>query len=127
MRKGWMKRLFACMLMLSITAGQNIITFADDGDAAIIIGGETVFEVEAGKTEKIRLQLKNRGSGTAEKVYVEPRVTSGLSPVRVKAEVGGHAGAAEDEGILREKLLHGFGKRRAHRNAFNGFTLCQSV
>ena len=53
---------------------------------------ESVYEVEAGKTTKIELQVKNKGTGTAENVNLQPRVSSGVAPFRVKMQGNGDLG-----------------------------------
>ena len=105
MCKRWMKRLFACMLVFCMAAGQCVTGFADDGDAAIVVSGDGIYEVEAGQTTKIELQLKNKGSGVAERVHIEPRVPSGISPFRVKAQGSGNLGTIGVNGV-EKAVLH---------------------
>ena len=84
MRKTWMKRLFAFVLMFCMTASGVPVFAENEGESSIVITGNGIYEVEAGKTTEVELQVKNKGTGAAEKISFEPRATSAISPVRVK-------------------------------------------
>lgn len=86
MSKKWMQRLFALAMIFCMAMGQWVTSFADDGEGNIIISGDGIYEVEAGKTTKIELQVKNKGLGMAENVNLQPRVPSGIAPFRVKLQ-----------------------------------------
>ncbi|MDO4530684.1 MAG: CARDB domain-containing protein [Bacillota bacterium] len=104
MRKPWLLRLFALMLAMLLTMGQWGTVFAEEGKAAIIISGDGIYEVEAGKTTTLVLQVKNKGDSIAEQVHMEPRVPSGVSPFRVKIEGGGDIGDLGSNGYTEIKL-----------------------
>ncbi len=92
MIKKWIRRGVALAVVLCMMAGLCVTGFADDGDASIVVSGDGVYEVETGKTNLLRMQIKNKGGGTAEGVHLEPRVTSGISPFRVSIRGGGDLG-----------------------------------
>ncbi len=92
MNKKWLQRILALAMVFSLIAGQCVIGFASEGEGNIVISGDGVYEVEAGKTTKIELQVKNRGSGTAENVSIQPRVPSGVAPFRVKVQGNNYLG-----------------------------------
>ncbi len=93
MREKWMKRLFAAAMTFCMILGQCITGFAMEGSPAIIISGDGIYEVEAGHTTQIKLQVKNKGTSTADNLYLVPKVPSGLSPFRVKINGGGDIGS----------------------------------
>ncbi len=86
MNKKWIRRIFALAMVLSLAAGQY--SFAEEGEGNIVISGDGVYEIEAGKTTTIDLQVKNKGTGTAENVTVQPRAASAASPLRVAIRGG---------------------------------------
>lgn len=86
MNKKWIQRLLTLAMVFSLAAGSWTTGLADDGQGNIIISGDGVYEVEAGKTTKIELQVKNKGTGMAENVTIQPRVPSGVAPFRVKLQ-----------------------------------------
>ena len=73
MNKKWLRRILAMAMVFSLAAGSWVTGYADDGEGNIVISGDGVYEVEAGKTTKIELQVKNKGTGTAENVNLQPR------------------------------------------------------
>lgn len=79
MNKKWLRRILAMAMVFSLAAGSWVTGYADDGEGNIVISGDGVYEVEAGKTTKIELQVKNKGTGTAENVNLQPRVSSGVA------------------------------------------------
>lgn len=93
MSKKWLRRLFAVGMVISLLVGQCMTGFAaEDGDASIVVSGDGIYEVETGNTNLVKLQIKNKGDGTAENVHLEPRVPSGISPFRLKLQGGGDLG-----------------------------------
>ncbi len=92
MSKKWLRRLFAVGMALSLLAGQCVTGFADEGDPSIVVSGDNVFEIEAGKTSKISLQIKNKGAGTAENVHIQAKSASGILPYRISIQGGGDLG-----------------------------------
>ena len=92
MNKKWLRRILAMAMVFSLAAGSWVTGYADDGEGNIVISGDGVYEVEAGKTTKIELQVKNKGTGTAENVNLQPRVSSGVAPFRVKMQGNGDLG-----------------------------------
>ncbi len=92
MSKKWLQRLFALAMVFCMAAGQCVTGFADDGDPSIVVGGDNVFEVEAGKSSRITLQIKNKGAGTAENVHIEAKSASGIVPYRISVQGGGNLG-----------------------------------
>lgn len=92
MNKKWLRRILAMAMVFSLAAGSWVTGYADDGEGNIVISGDGVYEVEAGKTTKIELQVKNKGTGTAENVNLQPRVPSGVAPFRVKMQGNGDLG-----------------------------------
>ena len=92
MNKKWLRRILAMAMVFSLAAGSWVTGYADDGEGNIVISGGGVYEVEAGKTTKIELQVKNKGTGTAENVNLQPRVSSGVAPFRVKMQGNGDLG-----------------------------------
>ena len=92
MSKKWLRRLFAVGMALSLLAGQCVTGFADEGDPSIVVSGDNVFEVEAGKTSKISLQIKNKGAGTAENVHIQAKSAAGITPYRIIVQGGGDLG-----------------------------------
>ena len=69
MNKKWLRRILAMAMVFSLAAGSWVTGYADDGEGNIVISGDGVYEVEAGKTTKIELQVKNKGTGTAVKMF----------------------------------------------------------
>ena len=92
MSKKWLRRLFAMGMVLSLLVGQCVTGFADEGTPSIVVGGNNVFEVEAGKSGKISLQIKNKGAGTAENVHIQAKSASAMVPYRVSIQGGGDLG-----------------------------------
>ncbi|MGN0133725.1 MAG: COG1361 S-layer family protein, partial [Anaerotignum sp.] len=92
MSKKWLRRLFAVGMALSLLAGQCVTGFADEGDPSIVVSGDNVFEVEAGKSSKISLQIKNKGAGTAENVHIQAKSAAGIMPYRISVQGGGDLG-----------------------------------
>lgn len=92
MSKKWMQRLFALAMVFCMAAGQCVTGFADGGDPSIVVGGDNVFDVEAGKSTKISLQIKNKGAGTAENVHIQAKSASAMVPYRVSIQGGGDLG-----------------------------------
>jgi len=94
MAKKWFQKIMAFSLAIILVMGQSAVALADTerGDANIIISGDGIFDVEAGKTTKLDLQIKNKGMGTAVGLYLEPRVPSALSPIRIKMHGSGDVG-----------------------------------
>ena len=85
MKQIWMRRLFAIAMICCMAMGQSLTAFAElDGESVIVISGDGIYEVEAGKTNEVELQVKNKGTGAAEKISFEPKATSALSPVRAR-------------------------------------------
>ncbi len=80
MNKGWLKRICAVGLVFAMLLGQCVTSFADDGTPNVIVSGDGVYDVETGKTTTIKLQVKNKGTGTAEDVHIEARGGSGIVP-----------------------------------------------
>ena len=58
MNKKWIRRIFALTMILSLAVGQY--SFAEEGEGNIVISGDGVYEIEAGKTTTIDLQVKNK-------------------------------------------------------------------
>ena len=57
MNKKWLRRILAMAMVFSLAAGSWVTGYADDGEGNIVISGDGVYEVEAGKTTKIELQV----------------------------------------------------------------------
>lgn len=92
MRKKWLQRMFALGLALALVLGQSAVGFAEDGEGNIVIAGGNVFDVDAGKDTKIKLQVKNKGTGTAENVYLQARGADGIVPYKLSLDGGGNVG-----------------------------------
>ena len=52
MNKKWLRRILAMAMVFSLAAGSWVTGYADDGEGNIVISGDGVYEVEAGKTTK---------------------------------------------------------------------------
>lgn len=105
MSKKWMQRLFALAMVFCMAAGQCVTGFADDdGDPSIVVGGDNVFEVEAGKSTRISLQIKNKGAGTAENVHIQAKSATAMAPCRVSIQGGGDLGDIGTNGYKNVNL-----------------------
>lgn len=99
MSKKWLQRLFAVGLAVCLAIGQGAAAFADDdGDPALVISGDGVFEVETGKTNRVEFQVKNKGAGTAENVHLRVKGASGIVPYRLSLQGGGDIGSLGSNG-----------------------------
>lgn len=92
MNKKWTQRLLTVGLAFLLSVGQAATGFAENGEGNIVVSGENVFDVEAGKSTKIKLQIKNKGAGTAEDVYVQARGADGIVPYKLRLDGGGNVG-----------------------------------
>jgi len=92
MGKKWLQRILAAGLALTLVIGQTVTGFADGGEGNIVIAGGNVFDVETGKDTKIKLQVKNKGAGTAENVYLQARGADGIVPYKLSLDGGGNVG-----------------------------------
>ncbi|MBR2851770.1 MAG: hypothetical protein IKB91_05180, partial [Anaerotignum sp.] len=92
MGKKWLQRILAAGLALTLVIGQTVTGFADGGEGNIVIAGGNVFDVEPGKDTKIKLQVKNKGAGTAENVYLQARGADGIVPYKLSLDGGGNVG-----------------------------------
>jgi len=89
------KRVWTCFMLLVMVSSLNTVAFADEGwndsaTPALVLGGDGVYEVEAGKENRISFQVKNRGGAAANNVFVEVRA-SGADPFRISVQ-GSNAG-----------------------------------
>ena len=64
----------------------------DNGTPGLVIGGDGVYEVEAGETTRLIIQLKNTGAGTAENVNVQAKGAAGIIPYKLSLAGGGNVG-----------------------------------
>ncbi|MBR6652151.1 MAG: hypothetical protein IKL30_03210, partial [Anaerotignum sp.] len=104
MGKKWLQRILAAGLALTLVIGQTVTGFADGGEGNIVIAGGNVFDVEPGKDTKIKLQVKNKGAGTAENVYLQARGADGIVPYKLKLSKGGNVGDLGQNGISMVEL-----------------------
>lgn len=95
MSKKWFQRMAAAAITVLFVIGQCVTGFADDeweGTPGLIVGGDGVYEVEAGQSTRISVQIKNNGAGTAQNVNVQAKGASGIVPYRVSMSGGGNIG-----------------------------------
>lgn len=106
MRNKIFQMALSVVLLFSMIFGQTIVGFAIEDDSAspaIVLGGETVFEIEAEGSNQLSFQIKNKGSGTAENVYVgiEKNATD---PFRTTIKGGGNVGSIGSNGYKNVTL-----------------------
>lgn len=96
MGKRLFQRVFTVVMILSMVLGQTAVALADDisdsGSPRIIVSGDTVAEVVAGKENKLTFQVKNKGASAADSVYVNAK-KSATDPFRVTIQGGGDVGS----------------------------------
>lgn len=101
------QKVVTVIMMLSMVLGQTSVGFANDfsdnGSPKIIVGGETVFEVEAGKETKISFQVKNKGGAAADNVYISAK-RNATDPFRVSVQGGGDVGSIGANGYKNVSL-----------------------
>lgn len=92
------QRLCALLMVFSLAIGQCYVVFADEGGGpSLTVGGDGVYEVEPGKDNRITIQIKNKGTGVADNVSVDAKI-SGTDPLRVKMQGGGNTGSIGQNG-----------------------------
>lgn len=96
-RKMNFKKVFGLLLSLSLVLGCFSVSFAGEiSQASLSVSGDSVYEMESGKSSSISFQLKNNGTGNAENVSINAKVEA-LSPLRVTmrnsslGSIGGNA------------------------------------
>lgn len=107
MTKRWFQRAAAAAMVLLLAMCQCVTGFAnewDNGTPGLIVGGDGVYEVEAGETTRISIQIKNNGSGTAENVNVQARAAAGIIPYKLSLSGGGNIGDIGMNGYKELKL-----------------------
>lgn len=107
MTKRWFQRAAAAAMVLLLAMCQCVTGFAnewDNGTPGLIVGGDGVYEVEAGETTRISIQIKNNGSGTAENVNVQARAAEGIIPYKLSLSGGGNIGDIGMNGYKELKL-----------------------
>ncbi len=108
MGKRFFQRVIATIMMCSIILGQTAVILADDfsdsGSPKIIVGGDTVFEIEAGKENSITFQVKNKGASSADSVYVSAK-KSATDPFTVSIKGGGDVGSIGANGYKNVTLI----------------------
>ena len=87
MNKKWLRRILAMAMVFSLAAGSWVTGYADDGEGNIVISGDGVYEVEAGKTTKIELQVKKQRNGDGGKC--EPSAESAFGRCAVSRKDAG--------------------------------------
>lgn len=95
MTKKWFQRAVTAAMVFLLAASQCVTGFADDwgnGTPGLVIGGDGVYEVEAGETTRLSIQLKNNGAGTAENVSVQAKGAAGIIPYKLSLSGGGNVG-----------------------------------
>lgn len=94
MSKKWFQRIAAAAIAALFVIGQCATGFANewDGTPGLIVGGDGVYEVEAGQSTRINVQIKNNGAGTAQNVNVQAKGASGIVPYKVSMSGGGNIG-----------------------------------
>lgn len=101
------QKIVTFLLMFSVILGQTVIGFADDfsdnGSPKIIVGGETVVEVQAGQENRVTFQVKNKGAVAADNVYVSPKKNA-TDPFRVSVQGGGDIGSIGANGYKNMSL-----------------------
>lgn len=105
MSKKWFQRAVTAAIILLLAVCQCATGFADEWDSGtpgLIVGGDGVYEVEAGETTRLSIQLKNTGAGTAENVTVRANGAAGIIPYRLSLSGGGNIG---DIGVNAYKEL----------------------
>ncbi len=108
MGKKLFQKIFAVVMMFSMILGQTAVSFADDfsdtGSPKIIVGGDTVANIEAGKENRISIQVKNKGAAVADNVYVSAK-KGGADPFRVSVVGGGDIGSLGANGYKNITLV----------------------
>ena len=107
MTKKWFQRAVTAAMVFLLAAGQCVTGFADDwdnGTPGLVIGGDGVYEVEAGETTRLTIQLKNTGAGTAENVNVQAKGAAGIIPYKLSLAGGGNVGDIGVNGYRELKL-----------------------
>lgn len=107
MKNKWLKRIAAVGLIFTLLLAQCVTSFADEGTPNIIISGDGVYEVETGKTTNIKLQVKNKGMGTAHHVHLEAKGDSGIVPYSLSlrnSEIGSLGVNSYAEATLSVKM-----------------------
>lgn len=99
MNKKWTRCAVLLMLLFSLVLGQAATSFAAEGEANIIIASGNVYDVESGKDTKIRMQVKNKGAGTAENVYIQAKSANGIVPYKLSMEGNGNVGSLGVNGV----------------------------
>ncbi len=107
MNKRLVQKIVTLLLMFTMVLGQTVVGFADDfsenGSPKIVIGGETVVEVQAGKENRATFQVKNKGAVAADNVYVSPKKNA-TDPFRVSVQGGGDIGSIGSNGYKNMTL-----------------------
>lgn len=107
MSKKWFQRAVTAATVLLLSMCQCATGFADDwgnGTPGLIVGGDGVYEVEAGETTRVSIQLKNTGAGTAENVTVRASGAAGIIPYKLSLSGGGNIGDIGMNGYKELKL-----------------------
>ena len=102
------QKVFAVVMMVSIIFGQTAVSFANDfsdtGSPKIIVGGDGVATIEAGKENRFTLQVKNKGAAVADNVHVSTK-KSGTDPFRISVLGGGDIGSLGANGYKNITLV----------------------
>mgnify|MGYP000140456305 CR=1 FL=1 len=101
MNKKWLRRILAMAMVFSLAAGSWVTGYADDGEGNIVISGDGVYEVEAGKTNENRITGEKQRNGDGGKCEPSARVSSGVAPFRVKMQGNGDLGDMGANAIKR--------------------------
>ncbi|WP_304507421.1 COG1361 S-layer family protein [Anaerotignum sp.] len=108
MGKRLFQRVFTAVMILSMVLGQTAVALADDisdsGSPRIIVAGDTVAEVEAGKENRFTFQVKNKGASAADSVYINAKKNA-TDPFRVSIKGGGDVGSIGANGYTNVTLI----------------------
>lgn len=108
MGKRFFQRVFTAVMILSMVLGQTAVALADDisdsGSPKIIVSGDTVAEVEAGKESTLTFQVKNKGAAAADSVYISAKKNA-TDPFRVSIKGGGDIGSIGANGYKNVTLF----------------------
>lgn len=85
--------LFSCILLF----GLAVPSYADDdfsvGTPEVFVSGKSVYEIENGAETRIDLQVKNKGSASAERVVVRAKCDEAIPPFHISFSDGENIGS----------------------------------